>query len=366
MTRKKVILDYAHVMGLKVEGLKKLCAKYKLSKNGRKADLQDRVLTHLKLGRTNYAPETDDQRLKEPELELPISLAKGTHKEPMPSSDDIPEEKQSSKADQKPEGDVPLTLEHSDQVVGVLAADELSWNRKRTTDQAGISDDVKSSKKPKIQSTSPKGFKNRVLAHLSLGTTNEAPETDDQTLKEPDVELPIALEKPTQKKPMPSSDDIPEEKQTPKADQKPESDVPLKLEQSDQVVGVPAADELSSTRRRTTDQAGDVKSSKKLKIQSASPRGSQVASTSIHLPLISESDRVIVATTVPCDKAPQSKIPTDARTPSEIIGKTKEDIEQYLKSLKAGELVRLCTLLCHEDRELLCALRNEGVNQEVR
>jgi len=44
MPRKKVIIDSAYVMQLKMEGLKKLCAKHKLSKKGRKAELQKRVL----------------------------------------------------------------------------------------------------------------------------------------------------------------------------------------------------------------------------------------------------------------------------------------------------------------------------------
>jgi len=67
MPRKKVIIDTAHVMQLKLEGLKKLCAKHKLSKQGRKAELQKRILQHLKLDTTSDEADTDATSSKENE-----------------------------------------------------------------------------------------------------------------------------------------------------------------------------------------------------------------------------------------------------------------------------------------------------------
>lgn len=65
MPRKKKVIDEKHIMSLKVVGLKKLCTRYKLTKKGRKAILQDRILEHLQLGK--YA--TEALPIEEPEPE---------------------------------------------------------------------------------------------------------------------------------------------------------------------------------------------------------------------------------------------------------------------------------------------------------
>jgi len=67
MPRKKLVIDEKHVMSLKVAGLKKLCAKYKLAKTGRKAALQDRILEHLQLGK--YEAVAEVEPTEESELE---------------------------------------------------------------------------------------------------------------------------------------------------------------------------------------------------------------------------------------------------------------------------------------------------------
>jgi len=67
MPRKKLVINEEHVMSLKVVGLKKLCTKYKLTKGGRKAVLQDRILEHLQLGK--YAVTVVAEQTGETELD---------------------------------------------------------------------------------------------------------------------------------------------------------------------------------------------------------------------------------------------------------------------------------------------------------
>jgi len=55
-------IDEAFVMSQKVVGLKRLCDKYKLSKKGRKAELQKTILKHLKLG--EWTEETGETSLE--------------------------------------------------------------------------------------------------------------------------------------------------------------------------------------------------------------------------------------------------------------------------------------------------------------
>lgn len=337
MPRKKLIVDYDYVMGLKVEGLKTLCAKNKLSKKGRKAELQDRVLVHLKLVKKNEAP-TKVEPLK---LEQ-VPDAKQTHKELNPMSDDLPEE---------------------DEILQTV--------------------------------------QNRVLAHLKLAKMNEPPTKVDLPKPEQESHKDLNLQ----------SNDIPKEEQNLQAIQKPESDDALKLENNDQVIKVPTDEKVESSCKRTIEQAGipgTVRSSKKFKIESTtSPKRSEkkkvqmnqrtdaavkiqkhyrghiarkrvkgmklrkaistnpARSTEINQPPVPEDEWVIVEKPVQTEKAHESKLSTATRKPSEIIGKTKKEIEQYLNSMKPGELAKLCTMLCQYDPKLSSVLRHEVVTQEV-
>jgi len=73
MPRKKLVIDEKHVMSLKVVGLRKLCAKYKLAKKGRKAALQDRILEHLQLGK--YVVVVQAEPIEASELETAHTTA---------------------------------------------------------------------------------------------------------------------------------------------------------------------------------------------------------------------------------------------------------------------------------------------------
>jgi len=79
MPRKTKVIDEKHVMSLKVVGLKKLCKKYKLKQQGRKAVLQDRILEHLELGK--YADVKKAEPIEEADLELAQPKAESAPKE---------------------------------------------------------------------------------------------------------------------------------------------------------------------------------------------------------------------------------------------------------------------------------------------
>jgi len=63
MWRKRTLVDEVHVMSLNVVSLKELCLKYKLTTKGMKANLRNRILEHLKLGKyaQNTASETTNK-----------------------------------------------------------------------------------------------------------------------------------------------------------------------------------------------------------------------------------------------------------------------------------------------------------------
>jgi len=79
MPRKTKVIDEKHVMSLKVVGLKKLCKKYKLKQQGRKAVLQDRILEHLELGK--YADVKKAEPIEEADLEPAQPKAESAPKE---------------------------------------------------------------------------------------------------------------------------------------------------------------------------------------------------------------------------------------------------------------------------------------------
>jgi len=58
MWRKKMVIDEAYVMSLTVVSLKKLCLQYKLTTKGMKANLRNRILEHLKLGKYDQGPKS--------------------------------------------------------------------------------------------------------------------------------------------------------------------------------------------------------------------------------------------------------------------------------------------------------------------
>jgi len=62
MWRKRTLVDEAHVMSLNVVSLKELCLQYKLTTKGMKANLRNRILEHLKLGK--YAQSAASETTK--------------------------------------------------------------------------------------------------------------------------------------------------------------------------------------------------------------------------------------------------------------------------------------------------------------
>jgi len=120
------------------------------------------------------------------------------------------------------------------------------------------------------------------------------------------------------------------------------------------------------TQKRSVAEAGlsgDAESSKKLKIiASESVNDQKCISTNLNVqknidqaepsPLVDDS---AIEKLDPIDKK-NSNDPLKDMKQSVTLGRTKDDIARYLKSLETGELVNLCTKLCAADKKLFRVL----------
>jgi len=154
MPRKKLVIDEDHVMSLKVVGLRKLCTKYKLAKKGRKAELQDRILEHLQLGK--YAVVASVEPTEESELETASTEQsepqeqKVQGEQSQDSANNLPEEGE-SKVERKV--DSPKELDTVTEEI-VDNTEKKATGIKRTSSEATISDgDSIAEKKRKITET---------------------------------------------------------------------------------------------------------------------------------------------------------------------------------------------------------------------
>jgi len=153
MPRKKLVIDEKHVMSLKVAGLKKLCAKYKLAKTGRKAALQDRILEHLQLGK--YAVVAEAEPTEESELETASTAQSEPQEEKVgeqsqESAITLPGES-SSKVERKVDSSEGLDTV-TDEIVE--NTENKTTGIKRTSSEATISnDDSIAEKKRKVANT---------------------------------------------------------------------------------------------------------------------------------------------------------------------------------------------------------------------
>jgi len=154
MPRKKLVIDEDHVMSLKVVGLRKLCTKHKLAKKGRKAELQDRILEHLQLGK--YAVVASVEPTEESELETASTEQsepqeqKVQGEQSQDSANNLPEEGE-SKVERKV--DSPKELDTVTEEI-VDNTEKKATGIKRTSSEATISDgDSIAEKKRKITET---------------------------------------------------------------------------------------------------------------------------------------------------------------------------------------------------------------------
>jgi len=317
-------IDEAFVMSQKVVGLKRLCDKYKLSKKGRKAELQKIILMHLKLGDWSEATE---------ETSVETTKDGGTNNNQIAETPS--EESLSTKAAISGESVSNTKLEQ--------------WNNTENSNDALTLD------QPKGEGNMEKKPEEENVLVIQLDQTARTDDTEMNVSEEEDVN-PFAGMQPL---PLFPRDDNIESRQ----------------KRTAEVAGI-SGDQAPSKKQRL--ETGDAKPASTspcfppfYKDEWVPVGGKSLSPAKADLKVIpstSEADllkpslseiKPSLTETKPLDVSTSKDAPDEVKTLWDL-GQTKAQIEEFLNRHDHKELVELCVDLCAVDPDLLYELSKEN------
>lgn len=301
--------DEDYVMGLSIDGLEDLCDKYRLSRDGRKADLQDRVLNYLERDRRSSPRYSDDrgQRYEDDDRER-RSPRKSSYSERK-----VKEEYHTSRS----------SSGHDSRY-------------KRTAAEAGIKTEDNQAKKSRTHSGGSDGVVHPVQAAMTehLQSQNYVQFADMTQLAADKLE-PSQQDQPTATEPPPSQPTNAAQPTTNAVVPQPTAMVqPAVWNAAEPVPGLNLIAPFGMQQPQPPVGAVPDRWAK---------------ATAVHEPIKTEDERRLF-------EVPYKRVDHSWKPPSEL-GKTQKDVQEFLHTMDPKELLRLCAQLCVDDPELFQTLK---------
>jgi len=310
-------IDEDFVMSQKVVGLKRLCDKYKLSKKGRKAELQKIILMHLKLGDWSEATE---------ETSVETTKDGGT------SNNQITE----------------TPSEESLSTKAAISGESVSNTKLEQWNETENSADTLTVDKPKGEGNMEKKPEEENVLVIELDQTARTDDTEMNVSEEEEVN-PFAGMHPL---PLFPRDDNIESRQ----------------KRTAEAAGI-SGDQAPSKKQRL--ETGDAKPATSspcfppfYKDEWVPVGSNKVSPTKADLQVIPSTNEAVLLKPSSIETKPLD-VNTSKDAPDEVkplweLGQTKAEIEEFLNRHDPNELVELCTDLCAVDPDLLYELSKEN------
>jgi len=366
MPRKKVIVNEKHVMSRTVAGLKELCHRYKLSKKGKKADLQNAVLEHLNLG--IYAPKLKktESKSKQERSKSKADLESEHHE----TLADIGKRKKKSETE-KQSLDSDSKQETEEQAEAqCVPSNMIKPHNPEITEQRDVASMQNKSKGEQntaieVQQIKPEECKEQhslVKVHKSghaIKDGEDVSHDNETSLKRSvkDAQDAVDVKEPRQSKHEGTELDSKEgctdihEKMVHIDDSRttPSSDDAEKL-----VKVIDVDENIVISQKRSPKAAGlleGVSTTKKAKLDDNIEKLAEKVSEEAD---VKNSDAIME------QKPMNSELKTVKKSADEFIGKTRKDIEEFLNRQDPKKLIELCVRLSKEDAEIRRVLKRES------